>query len=376
MSTVAIVPCGSYDDTIVFESVKEGIRLLGGMDKFIGKGEKILLKPNLLNRVQVSRGVTTHPAVFSAVARLLREEGYDNITYGDSPGHPGSAKKTAEVCGIATEADKHDIPMADFSNSSTVEYNHGRVKRKYEICEGVLDADAIINICKMKTHQLERITGAVKNLFGCVCGLNKAKAHAKFPDPESFAQMLVELNMILEPRLHVMDGIIAMEGNGPASGDPVNMDVLLFSDDPVALDAVFCMLIDLDPRQVPTVYFGEKFELGKKNREDIDIVGVASIESYIRKDFNVEREQFRTKGGFRLLENLRLVSKRPVIDESKCIRCGACITACPVEIKAIFFDENDNGSAPKYDYSRCIRCYCCQEMCPEGAISVKLGFGK
>ena len=70
--------------------------------------------------------------------------------------------------------------------------------------------------------------------------------------------MLVDLNQYVKPRLYIMDGIVAMEGNGPGSGDPAPMNVMLMSQDPVALDSVFCNLVHLNPEMVPTNYHGEK----------------------------------------------------------------------------------------------------------------------
>lgn len=377
-SKVAVIPCEGYEELKVYESIKKGILLLGGWESFVKPEEKILLKPNLLNRADVERAVTTHPSVFGAVARSLLDSGYLHISYGDSPGHPGSVEKTAEACGIKSVADDLKIPLADFNQSQTVDFGRGRITRKYEISQGVLDSDGIINISKMKTHQLERITGAVKNMFGCVHGMNKGAAHVKYPDAESFAQMLVDLNLLLKPRLHIMDGVVAMEGNGPASGNPVNMNVILMSADPVALDATFCRLVDLDPADIPTVYFGSIYELGHWKSDNIEIVGVENLEDYRNPRFDVSREK-KYSGKWAVLGRLAAFEKIPVILKDKCIRCGACITACPLEEKALNFPKtiestgagNKQKNVPVYDYKKCIKCYCCQEMCPERAIIVK-----
>ena len=375
-SKVAIIPCYSYDQDEVDAAVRKGISEIGGARQFIKKDERILFKPNLLTRAAQNKAVTTHPSVFEAVVRHFKEEGYENLSYGDSPGHPGNIKKTAEVCGISQVAERLDLPMADFATGSTVEYVSGRLVRKYEICKGVLESDAIVNICKMKTHQLETITGAVKNMFGCVHGLSKSASHAKFPDAHSFAQMLIELNLILQPRLHIMDGVIAMEGNGPSSGSPRYMNVLLFSDDPVAMDATFCRLIDLNVKMVPTVYYGEKLYLGNMYEQDIDIVGITNFDDYVRKDFDVVRDGQDESLKWKLIKHLKWISRRPVIDKNKCVKCGVCVKTCPLDDKAVDFPGGRKDRYPEYDYKKCIRCYCCQEMCPEGAITTKLRFGR
>jgi uncharacterized protein (DUF362 family)/ferredoxin len=377
-SRVAVIPCEGYEKQAVGSAIEKGIALLGGWGSFIKPEEKILLKPNLLNRAEPDKAVTTHPAVFEAVIRSLKNKGFTNLLYGDSPGHPGSAEKTAEICGIKEVADRLEVPIGDFTRGQTVESVRGRISRKFEICQGVLDSDGIINLCKMKTHQLERITGGVKNMFGCVYGMNKGAAHAKYPDAESFAQMLIDLNLLLKARLHIMDGIVAMEGNGPGSGTPVNMNVILVSDDPVALDATFCRLVDLDPSTIPTVFYGAIFGLGKWKEGDIEILGVDRLDDYFNPDFDVTRESIYS-GKWAYLNKLKVLARKPVILKNKCIRCGACVAACPLEEKALSFLNQAGADAvkpedrgvPVYNYKKCIRCYCCQEMCPEKAIIVK-----
>ncbi len=377
-SKVAVIPCGDYDGKAVYEAIEKAVSLLGGWTRFVKPEEKILLKPNLLNRADPDKAVTTHPAIFESVALSLKNGGFGRLAYGDSPGHPGNVEKTAEICRLKEAADRLEIPLADFSRSQTVEYVRGRTSRKFEICQGVLDSDAIINLCKMKTHQLERITGGVKNLFGCVYGMNKGAAHAKYPDAESFAQMLIDLNLLLKARLHIMDGIVAMEGNGPASGDPVRMNVILASEDPVALDATFCRLIDLDPSSVPTIFYGGIFGLGRWKEGDIEILGVDDLSEYKNPRFKVARDN-SFGGKWAYLDKLKVLARKPVILKNKCIRCGACVEACPLENKAVNFLTTEAGASqkegkrqvPVYDYKKCIRCFCCQEMCPEQAIIVK-----
>lgn len=369
-SKVAVIRCDTYDDEKVFAAVKEGVALLGGLASIVPKSDKILFKPNLLNKAAPDKAVTTHPAVFDAVIRLFKEQGYENMFYGDSPGNPMNPEKIAEACGIRQVGEKYGLKFGEFNKGRTVNFPEGQFVKQFEISEGALDADAIINVCKMKTHQLERITGGVKNLLGCIYGLNKGMCHAKFPDPESFGKMLVDLNRCLKPKLHVMDGIVAMEGNGPFSGTPVEMKVILISTDPVALDTVFCKLINLDPMLVPTNKYGEAFGLGQCRDENIEIVG-ADLADLIHIDFDVSREAAKTGKWQNLSAVKSLLLKKPVIMAEKCIKCGICVDACPVEGKAMYFKDDKKTEPPKYRYEKCIRCYCCQEMCPEKAITVR-----
>ena len=163
---VALIPIATYDQAAVDAAVLQGVDLLGGIARFVQPEERVLLKPNLLSRALPQKAITTHPAVFSAVCRLLRESGYTHLSYGDSPGNPTtSPDKAAQASGIAEAAKRYGVEMADFFSGSVVPFPDGHTAKSFYLCKGVQDADAMINICKMKTHALERITGAVKNLY-------------------------------------------------------------------------------------------------------------------------------------------------------------------------------------------------------------------
>ena len=366
---VALVRCENYGEEAVYAAVKAAVSLLGGIEKFVSPEEKILLKPNLLGKAPPHTAVTTHPAVFSAIARLLREGGYAHICYGDSPGNPAATPAIAAgTSGLKQAAERYDIPLAAFDHGSHVSFPEGRRAKGFMLCDAVQQADAIINLPKMKTHALERITGAVKNLYGCVWGPNKAAGHARFPDSDVFAEMLGDLLACVHPRLHILDGVTAMEGNGPTSGTPIDMKVILASSDPVALDCVFARLVDLDPAAVPTCA-----RLGWQEKEIAVLTpeGELSISEAAQKYGNPAFDVFRgsMKKGFfaKLLPLLPFLQEKPKVNLQKCIACGLCEEACPVPGKAV---HSGDGKKAKYNYKKCIRCYCCQEMCPAKAIAV------
>ncbi|MGL4607793.1 MAG: DUF362 domain-containing protein [Eubacteriaceae bacterium] len=373
-SQVVLMPCESYDFNLVYQQLKKAIDLLGGIKKFVDPRERVLLKPNLLRGKSPEAGVTTHPVVFEAMIKLLREEGIQEIAYGDSPGF-GSLSNVAKECGLKKIGEAYDVPLLDFSHGETVDYYAGEVTKRFEIAKGVLDSEAIINLPKMKTHGLTRLTGAVKNLFGCVYGFNKGASHARYPEVLGFSKMLIDLNRYLLPkaRLHVMDGVIAMEGNGPASGTPVLMKVLIVSEDPVALDATFARMVDLNPEFMPTNVNGKEMGLGEWEEEKIELIG-GTIDAFKNPEFDVVREPVDLLDISRLgaLANIRgLLVRKPVVEKNKCVGCGICEKSCPLEKKAIKMVVRKRRTYPLYYYHRCIRCYCCQEMCPTGAISVK-----
>jgi uncharacterized protein (DUF362 family)/Pyruvate/2-oxoacid:ferredoxin oxidoreductase delta subunit len=368
-SKVALVPCASYDDAEVLAAMKSGLDLLGGTGAFVHPGEKIVLKPNVLIGSVADKCVCTHPAVLKAAGRIFLEAGAA-VTCGDSPGFGGIGLNMT-LSGLKQVTDELRIPLADFSHGRVVMHKEALLNHRFTIANGVLDADGLISLPKLKTHGLTRMTGAVKNQFGCVPGMLKNQHHARTPDPYNFAVMLVDLNTLIKPRLCIMDAVMAMEGNGPRSGKPRKMGVLLLSTDPVALDAVACKLINLDPAFVPTSEPGEKSGLGTYHFENIEILA-AKVEDYICRDFDVVRKPVVSRTGGSLSRFIKnRASPRPVIDKTKCNQCGTCVRHCPVDPKAVDWVGGDETRPPAHNYDRCIRCFCCQELCPQGAISVQ-----
>ena len=375
-SKVVLLPCREYDEEKIYMLLKQGLDFLGGVETLIPKDAKILLKPNLLKKAEVEKAVITHPVVVGVFAGILRESGYENIVLADSCGH-GTTQAVIRGTGMDTYLEKYHIPAVDYSEGVKTAYPQGVQAKEFILPKELLEQDCVISLSKMKTHALERITGAVKNSYGFVYGFHKAKGHTQYPSADSFARMLIDLNKCVAPKLYVMDGIVAMEGNGPGSGDPVPMNVLLMSTDPVALDSVFSRLVYLKPEMVPTNYHGEKMGLGTWKKEEIEIVtpdGTITMEDavaqYGNPYFDVDRRVVRSGMWERLAKALNIFQKKPYIEPERCIRCGICVKSCPVPDKAVDFRKG-RENPPVYDYKKCIRCFCCQEMSPEKAIQVK-----
>ncbi len=381
-SKVIIVPCDSYETEQVYRSVKAGIKALGGMGAFLKQSERILVKPNFLSAALPEKAVTTHPAVIEAVFRILQEEGYLHVQYGDSPGH-GSCQAAAGKIGLEEIAGQYGVQQANMEEEVRTSFPEGKTAKEFYFAKGITEADAIINVCKMKTHALERVTGAVKNVYGFICGARKAAGHVKYPNASVFARMLADIHRCTDIRLHIMDGITAMEGNGPGSGTPINMNVLLFSTDPVALDSVYCHLVNLEPQLAPTCVQGQAMGIGTYKAEEIQILEVIadrddqqdiSMEElekhYGNPAFDVDRSGRKKTFLSRYSDFMTRLARRPVIDKEKCVKCGICVSHCPVPGKAVNFQKGKE-QPPVYDYKKCIRCYCCQEMCPKHAIKVK-----
>jgi len=369
---VALVRCDTYEEDKVLEAVQTGFDLLGGVSIFAKRQERIVMKPNVLIGTNPENCVTTHPAVFKAVGRLLAEAGA-SVYYGDSPSF-GKCEFGVRRAGLKRVGDELGFSLADFDAGRQVSHPDGLLVKSFMIANGVLDADGLVSLPKFKTHPLVRFTGAVKNQFGCVPGLLKSQYHVKLPDPYDFATMLVDLNTLVKPRLCVMDGIMAMEGNGPRSGKPKKMNVLLLSSDPIAIDATACRIINLEPAVVPTSRPGEQAGLGTYHIESIEIVG-EDMEQFFDETFEVIRTPPMPCTSSRLQTFAKnRICERPVIDKAKCTNCGTCVRMCPVEPKAVDWHTGDTSRQPTHRYDRCIRCYCCQEVCPEGAILLESPF--
>jgi uncharacterized protein (DUF362 family)/NAD-dependent dihydropyrimidine dehydrogenase PreA subunit len=365
---IAIIKCENYDPSKVRVAVERGIDLLGGIDKFIKRNEKIILKPNLLVPASAESAVTTHPAVFRAVGEILSDAG-TYLLWGDSPA-VGMPAMVARQCGIFSEAAKLRAKQADFGRSEWAAFPDGLQNKGFDIARGILDSDGMISIPKMKTHGLMKITGAYKNQFGCLPGLQKGKFHLKFKNRSEFARMLIDLDRLVAPRLYIMDGIVAMEGQGPRSGERKKMNVIILGTSAWAVDTVFARLIGIKSGLVPCLTEAEKSCVDKPH--EIKILG-DPIEELADHSFKIDRSPVLEPAETRLKKFARnLIIKKPKMIPDRCVKCGSCVDVCPTLPKSVDFTSSAGRQAPPvFNYSTCIRCYCCHEVCPAKAIVLK-----
>ena len=359
-SIVVIKRCYLYRRDRVFQAVKEAVDLIGGMDRFVRPGDTVLVKPNMLAAKEPERAITTHPLVLEAVVQLVKGAGGKPLI-GDSPGGAvRGIKRYWKNTGFAEVAGRQNIPLVSFESAGV--YIKQRRGISYYIVKPALDADVVINLPKLKTHNLTLFTGAVKNLFGTVPGFRKGEYHKEFPNPDRFAEAMVDIYALVKPSLSIMDGILSMEGNGPSSGTPRGLGLILASPDGVALDAVAQAVIGFGPDEVHTTTSASQQEIGQGNLGQIDVLG-ETLEKAKVAGFLLPTNHFlKLIPEFISRSLARFIWTRPRVDPGKCNGCQVCVDFCPVAVMSM------NEKLPVIDYGGCINCMCCDEVCTEGAI--------
>jgi len=362
---VSLIRSGNYDPDVVRTDVERLLEPLGGIAAFVSPGERVLLKPNLLAGKNPEKAVTTHPAIVQAVAGLVRDAG-GVVLIGDSPGI-GGFQRVAEKSGIAEAARVSGATLVEFGE--TVELQGSGTFRRIHLARAYLEADKVINLPKLKTHEMMTMTCAVKNLFGAVVGTEKAGWHLKAgASRRQFARLLLEIYLLKKPVLTIVDGIVAMEGNGPGSGDPVELGVLLAGCNPVAVDVIAGRVAGIPPDLLYVEQEARVLELPGSSLEEIELIG-AQLDQFAAIRFRLPSgldAQFGLPGFLAALLKKQLTTY-PVADVTKCVLCGVCRDACPPAAITI------KNSALSVDNARCIRCWCCRELCPHDAMAVKQG---
>jgi uncharacterized protein (DUF362 family)/Pyruvate/2-oxoacid:ferredoxin oxidoreductase delta subunit len=362
---VSITRCEGYVSEQVSKAVRQSVDLLGGMGRFVKAGQKVLLKPNLLVASTPERGVSPHPMVVKAVMELVKEAGGTPIL-GDSPAF-GTAQRVAAKAGIAGVAEAMGCPIVDFRDTVTAQTPGEFLFRRFEVAREVVETPVVINLPKIKTHGQMLLTLAVKNMFGCVPGTAKASWHLKAGiDRMTFARMLVELYGVLKPSLTIMDGIIAMEGNGPNSGTPRPLGMVLAGTDCVAIDSTVTHVLGLERKRLWTTRAAMDAGIGVAEPDGIEVLG-RSADRIAVSHFQLPEDGEVTWGLPRFLRGVLkdALLPRPVIDRDRCRACFTCVDICPP--KAI----RKEGGSVAINSDNCIRCFCCQEICPEGAIEIR-----
>lgn len=368
MSDVTLTRCATYDPEELRSAIDAALSPLGGMAAFVSPGDRVLLKVNLLSRALPERAVTTHPEFVRAVIRAAKAAG-GVVTVGDSPGGPntaGAVRHVWEDSGIGSVCAEESVDLVLFDDDCVrVEDVPGALYSAFTLGRAVAETDVLITLPKFKTHGFMMFTGAVKNLFGCIPGLDKAQYHLKVPDRDDFGSMLVDLLLACRPRLAIMDAVVGMEGEGPAGGTPRQVGALLASEDCVALDVVASAMAGLDPMEVYSNKAAAARGLGPSGIDAVNVIG-ADWRDLSPEGFELPARDLAALMPAWLGRRMRgWTTARPRLERpADCTRCRKCEASCPVDAIVV------GAAGPVFDRETCIRCYCCQELCPPQAIGL------
>ncbi len=370
MSLVTIIPCSDYSKITVSAAIEQALNNLGGIDQFVKRGTKVLLKPNLLMGKRPEDATTTHPAFVRELVLLIQQAG-GIVTIADSPGGPyfkHYLEGVYKACGFADIA-KETGCLLNYDVTEAVVSNPGaKYLKKLSIIKPLVDADIVINIPKLKTHGQMIYTGAVKNMFGAIAGTTKIEYHMRLSGHDQFADALIDIFLSVRPALTIMDAVVGMEGEGPSAGKPKQVGLVLAGTDAFALDTAAAHIIGLRPDQVPVLKQAAVRGLAPKSVNDIEISGMllekARLDSFDVPMLGNQAGISMTDGAIPSLL-ARYTKPKPVFNHDKCTSCGECIRSCPARV--IIMKDNK----PHADLEGCIRCFCCQELCPSKAVEIK-----
>jgi uncharacterized protein (DUF362 family) len=288
----------SPEEEEIREKVRAAVDAVGGMGRFVNAGDLVIIKPNLVISMPAESGATVDWRVTRAVADLVRER-KGRAVIGESCGTGGDTEKVFQKTGHAALRER-GYEVVDFKKIENVEVSipNAQVIQKVQIPVLVKQADAIINIPKIKTHDQIPMSGALKNMKGALAEKEKNRLHK-----DGLNQGVAEINALLRPKLVVFDGIIGQEGLGPVFGDPVEMDLIIAADDQVAVDTVVCHIMEIDPKQVLCIRYAEEMGLGTSDLEKIEIIGKKINE--VKRRFKSPEEDIKKieVPGFQLLFN-------------------------------------------------------------------------
>ena len=367
MRKVFINTSENYRFDRVLKCIEGIFEQLGGLENIVKPGMRVAVKPNLLTARKPDDAVTTHPAIVQAVIALVQKAG-GIVCIAESPGGPyntSSLKRVYAATGMDKVAAETGAELNFDLRVEKIENADAKIVKYLKILKPLADADLVINLAKFKTHGSMVFSGTVKNMFGSIAGLEKADYHLRMSEYNNFADSLIDIYLASKPRINLIDGIIAMEGDGPSAGVPKYLGVVLASEDAFACDYAALDMIGVDYRNVPVLKQARKRGLFKADR--VEIINMDPL--FVKPDsFDVPALNHQNAvSRFKLFKFIGdKLKPHPEILHEKCVHCGKCREVCPP--KAISKQKDNRMSI---DYSKCISCLCCQEFCPQKAVKIR-----
>ena len=354
------VSIDSYDPEKLRLSIGTLLDPLGGIRRFIKPGMRVLLNPNLLSARTPERAVTTNPDLVAVVAAECKAAGAD-VLIGDSPGGiEKGLKRVWNNTGMSDAAEKSSSELVGFETAKVREVS--LEGRKYHISSYAFDVDFIISLPKLKTHVLTNYTGAIKNCYGFIPGLRKSDYHKQNPDARLFSNVVVDIYSLVKPGLFIMDAGMAMEGEGPASGNPRWLGFLFAATDGVAMDSAVVSILGKKKVRVWPTELAAARRIGISDLSLLDLGGPAFKNGSI-DDFKLPSNAYMNFIPSYLVKGLgSYLWVRPAINHDTCTMCGVCADSCPQNVISV------DGDRLKFDYDLCIKCMCCHELCPHKSV--------
>jgi len=345
-----------------YESVREAVDRAFQLFPLEVAGRKVLINPNVLRASEAKEGIVTHPAVLRAVVEKVEEMGPANLIVGDNPGlfNYGDNENSFEKTGLMKAAKGYYQNIGN--DSQKVPFNADYMSW-VSVSRAVLDADVVISLPKFKTHGLTIVTGAIKNCYGFLPGAQKARLHKAAGNPKRFHEVVVEVFRIRPPDLFIVDAVVGMEGNGPASPDLREIGLIMASDNAMAMDTVMATMMGVEPGRLRFLQKAAELGLGSHDLDQVDIIGQLKILPDFKLPPSGGEAITQNKAIQEILRSRTLL--RPQADPDLCTACGTCIDQCPVSALSM------DGDLPRVDADTCITCFCCQEICPEKAMVLR-----
>ena len=369
MGIVSVSRAADYRQDVLDAAVEQHFARIHA-EEIIKPGMRVLLKPNLVRGCRPETAVTTRAELLIAICRQLKRMGVEKIVVADSPGGlytPPLLNSIYSASGLKVLSEYAELNQN--VGWRQVFCPEGFVNRTFNIIEPILDADAVINVAKLKTHGMTMLSAGIKNMFGSIPGLQKPEMHYRHADLDGFSNMLCELAKFTNPAITVIDAIDCMEGNGPTGGTVRHMGLTMAARNVFEQDAYASALIGLDPENVAMLRIAK--ERGWYRPDELEVVGDAAepadppfvLPDSAGVDFAGRLPGFMRGPASKFLK--KVFHTVPKLDKSKCVGCGKCAESCPPHIIKIV-----NGKAV-FTAKGCISCFCCQEMCPAHAINVR-----
>ena len=359
---VSAIQCSEYKVELLQKKIAEAVELAGGWPEKIKKAKSVLLNPNLLSARPPEHAVTTHPEFVRAAIRELRKVGIKRIALGDSPAGSYSWEKLWTDTGMKEICSEEDVDLLPFENVKRVECGNGV---SVPVLKELDDFDALVNLPKLKTHILTKLTAAAKNSYGLIPGKAKSMFHGDYQAPRQMGLFIADIFDKLKADFTLMDAVICMQGEGPANGSPYELGVIFAGRDALAVDACACEVYGYSAKDIPLLVRAAENGFGRIDSKEIERTG-DGWEIVAEKTPKRSHSDFLHRIPEKMFHVLTLfLNYRPLIDRKRCVKCGICAKVCSQGA----IEKLKDGSY-RVRPEKCILCMCCIESCADHAVEL------